>query len=90
MLTHKGTQTIETHRLILRKAVMEDAEPMFRNWASDPEVTKFLTWPTYETVETAYPVLRMWIREYEKPDFYQWMIVLKELGQPIGELLPVK
>ena len=40
MLTHKGTQTIETSRLILRKAVREDAVAMFRNWASDPEVTK--------------------------------------------------
>ena len=44
MLTHKGTQTIETDRLILRRAILEDAEPMFRNWASDPEVTKYLTW----------------------------------------------
>ena len=43
MPTHKGTQTIETSRLILRRAVREDAEAMFRNWASDPEVTKFLT-----------------------------------------------
>ena len=47
MPTHKGTQTIETSRLILRRAVREDAEPMFRNWASDPEVTKFLTWPAH-------------------------------------------
>ena len=47
MLTHKGTQTIETSRLILRRAVREDAEPMFRNWASDPEVTKYLTTMRY-------------------------------------------
>jgi ribosomal-protein-alanine N-acetyltransferase len=66
MLTHKGTQTIETSRLILRKAVREDAEPMFRNWASDPEVTKYLTWPTYEKVETAYQILELWVHEYEK------------------------
>ena len=31
MITHKGTVTIETPRLILRKARMEDAEPMLRN-----------------------------------------------------------
>ena len=77
MLTHKGTQTIETSRLLLRKAVREDAEAMFRNWASDPEVTKYLTWPTYEKVETAYQILDLWASEYEKPDYYQWMIVLK-------------
>ena len=86
MLTHKGTQIIETDRLILRRAVGEDAQPMFRNWASDPEVTKYLTWPHYQNVENAYSVLDMWISEYEKPNFYQWMIVLKELNEPIGSI----
>ncbi len=86
MLTHKGTQTLQTPRLILRRAEPSDAEPMFRNWASDPEVTKFLTWPTHQTVETAHPVLDFWIKSYESPDFYQWMIVFKEIGQPIGSI----
>lgn len=36
---------------------MTDALPMFRNWASDPEVTKFLTWPTYQSVDSAYYIL---------------------------------
>ena len=90
MLTHKGTRTIETSRLILRRAVREDAEPMFRNWASDPEVTKYLTWPTYEKVETAYSILDMWISEYEKPNYYQWMVELKELGEPIGSISAVR
>ena len=90
MLTHKGTQTIETSRLILRRAVREDAEPMFRNWAADPEVTKYLTWPTYEKVETAYQILDLWAGEYEKPDYYQWMIVLKKLGEPIGSISVVR
>lgn len=90
MLTHKGTQTIETSRLILRRAVRDDAEPMFRNWASDPKVTKYLTWPTYEKVETAYQILDLWVSEYEKPNYYQWMIVLKELGEPIGSISVVR
>lgn len=89
-MLHKGTQTIETARLILRSAVKEDAEPMFRNWASDPEVTKFLTWPTYENVETAYKILDQWAIEYEKPNFYQWMIVPKDLGEPIGSISVVR
>ena len=86
MLTHKGTQTIDTPRLILRRAVREDAEPMFRNWASDDAVTKFLTWPTYQSVESAYPILNMWVNNYEKDDYYHWMVVLKELGEPIGSI----
>ena len=40
-----GTQKIETQRLILRRFKIEDAEDMYNNWASDPEVTRYLTWP---------------------------------------------
>lgn len=90
MLKHKGTQTIETSRLILRKAIREDAEPMFRNWASNPEVTKFLTWPTHEKVEDTYSILDLWISEYKKTNSYHWMIVLKELGVPIGSISVVR
>ena len=90
MLTHKGTQTMETSRLILRRAIREDAEPMFRNWASDPEVTKYLTWPTHDSDAVSERVLGSWIREYEKENYYQWMIVLKEMGEPIGTISVVR
>lgn len=86
MMEHKGTQMIETTRLILRMAQKTDAEPMFRNWASDPEVTKYLTWPTYDSVGNAYSILEIWTKEYENPNFYQWMIELKEIGEPIGSI----
>jgi len=90
MLTHKGTQTIETDRLILRKAVREDAEAMFRNWASDPEVTKFLTWPAHNSIAVSEMVIESWMQEYEKENYYQWMIVLRELGEPIGSISVVR
>ena len=87
MLTHKGTQTIETERLILRRAIPQDAEPMFRNWACDPEVTKYLTWPPHESVDITRMLLENWAAQYENDDYYHWMIVLKETGEPIGSLL---
>lgn len=90
MLTHKGTKTIETPRLILRRAGMEDALPMFRNWASDPEVTKFLTWPPHEDADVTRSVLKSWTDSYENPRFYQWMIVPKPLAQPIGTISVVR
>ena len=37
------TKWIETKRLLLKEQRIEDAEPMFINWPSDPEVTKYLT-----------------------------------------------
>ena len=90
MLTHKGTQTIETSRLILRRAVREDTEAMFRNWASDPEVTKFLTWPAHSNIAVSEMVIGSWLQEYEKESYYQWMIVLKELDEPIGSISVVR
>ena len=35
-----GTKPLETERLILHRFKPEDAEEMYRNWASDPEVTR--------------------------------------------------
>ena len=87
MLNHKGTKTIETDRLILRQFTMDDAAPMFRNWASDDQVTKYLTWPTHESVEISRMVLSAWTSHYGEPDFYNWAIVLKENGpEPIGNI----
>ncbi len=85
-MIHKGTQAIETSRLILRQAEVADAQAMYENWASDPEVTKYLTWPTYTSIEPAYEILESWVNSYKHPDFYLWMIVLKDLGQPIGSI----
>ena len=34
-MNHLGTKKIETARLILRPFVREDADAMYRNWASD-------------------------------------------------------
>ncbi|MBR2888997.1 MAG: GNAT family N-acetyltransferase [Oscillospiraceae bacterium] len=89
-MTHKGTQTIETSRLILRRAIREDAEPMFRNWASDPEVTKYLTWPAHSGIAVSEMVIGSWLQEYEKDSYYQWMIELKGIGQPIGSISVVR
>ena len=87
MLNHKGTQTIETSRLILRQARIEDAEIMFHNWANDAEVTKYLTWPPHGNIEVTKKVLESWVQSYEKDDYYQWMIVLKETNEPIGSIM---
>ena len=85
-MEHLGTKRIETARLILRPFVMEDADAMFRNWASDPMVTRFMTWPTYENKETADMILSQWTAAYANPAFYQWAIEWKDLGQPIGSI----
>ena len=56
-MNHIGTHPIETERLILRRYVLEDAPMMFKNWASDPEVTKYLTWPPLSSVEVTRQII---------------------------------
>ena len=87
MLHHKGTVTIETERLILRRFTMEDVEPMFLGWATDPEVCKHMTWPPHENMEVTRELLERWTGSYGAADYYNWAIVLKENGpEPIGNI----
>lgn len=88
-MNHQGTKVIETNRLILRPFRISDAEKVFANWASDPEVTRFLTWPTHTSVDVTRKVLDHWVASYERPDYYQWAICLKENDEPIGSMAVV-
>lgn len=85
-MKHLGTKTIETRRLVLRRFTLSDAEPMYRNWASDPEVTRYLLWPAHESEEETKGILKGWIAAYEKPEKYEWCIELKEIGEAIGSI----
>ena len=85
-MEHKGTVTLETERLVLRRFQLDDAPAMYRNWAGDGEVTKYLTWPTHKNVEVSEKILSEWIGQYDRPDFYNWAIVIKETGEVIGNI----
>jgi len=47
----RGPERIETTRLIVRRPVASDAATIFARYASDPEVTKFLGWPTHRSLD---------------------------------------
>lgn len=86
-MKHIGTQTIETPRLILRRFELSDAQAMFDNWASDSNVTTYLTWPTHTDVSVTERVLGDWVPQYERDDCYRWAITLKRNGaEPIGSI----
>ncbi len=56
-MNHKGTKTIETTRLILRKFTREDIGFVYQNWASEEAVTRYLTWPTHRDLSVTERVL---------------------------------
>ena len=85
-----GTQTIETDRLILRRFRLEDAEDMYAHWASDPEVTRFLTWQPHPCVDATRTLLADWIQRDEDGGYFNWVMELKETGKAIGNISVVK
>lgn len=89
-MVHKGTKTLEINRLLLRPFVLADAEAMFKNWANDSEVTKYLMWKPHGTIEVTKEVLDDWIKRYKEQNFYQWAIVEKSINEPIGSISVVK
>ena len=86
MLTHTGTCTIDTQRLILRRFELSDTESVFRNWASDEAVQKMYSEPVYETMEAARGLVEKYIARYECDDCYRWAVILRETGECIGQI----
>ena len=61
-------------------------EMMYENWASDPEVTRFLRWEPHRNALQTAGLLAAWATLYPNPDYYQWAIVEKATGQVFGSI----
>ena len=87
-MTHKGTVTLETERLVLRRFTINDLEQIFYNCWSDPEVWKWTNYKPMRCVEDVIHVAEMftdgWLGAYDKPNRYSWAIQLKSSGEVIG------
>ncbi|MBE5773188.1 MAG: GNAT family N-acetyltransferase [Clostridiales bacterium] len=88
-MKHLGTKPMRTARLTLRPFEVADAEAMYNNWASDPEVVKYLTWPVHASAELTRSLLKSWCEKYAQPDYYQWAIVPDGVNEPIGSIAAV-
>lgn len=58
-------EQVKTGRLILTRLRYEDAEEIFYTYASKPESTRFVTWPTHQSVKDT--------REYLKRTNSAWL-----------------
>lgn len=84
MVNHIGTQEIRTGRLLLRKFREGDAGMMYRNYTSDSEVTRFLTWPTHPSEEVTNGFLQYVLGCYANENAYEWAVEFD--GEIIGSI----
>lgn len=85
-----GTKTIETDRLILRRIKLEDASQIYKNWTSDPLVSKQLEWNVHQSIGDTLDYVNSKLEAYNNDFFYDWVVVLKETDEPIGEISSVR
>ena len=86
MLTHVGTNIIETERLILRKFEYTDDEAMLKNWVADEKIQSLYSEPVYSTKEAVKGLLDKYISSYNKEDYYRWAVIAKQSGECIGQI----
>lgn len=80
MITHIGTNAIETERLILRRFAYKDNDAMLKNWIADEKIQSLYSEPVYTTKDAVNQLLDQYISSYEKSDYYRWAIIEKSLG----------
>lgn len=77
---------VESERFYLRRFVKEDAIMMYENWASDPEVTKYLTWNPHQNLDETIAYLDFVINTKQT----NFAIVDKKTKEVIGSIANVK
>ena len=80
-------ETFETVRLIARKPRVIDAPEIFQAYASDPQITRFLSWKAYTALEPLSRFLADRARDWEQggPTF-TWLLCIRGDTTPIGSI----
>jgi RimJ/RimL family protein N-acetyltransferase len=68
--------SLATARLVLRRPTLEDAPSIFA-FASAPEVTRYVTWPTHAAIENTARVLDLATREWNESGVGVYFITLE-------------
>jgi [ribosomal protein S5]-alanine N-acetyltransferase len=69
-------------RLTFRPPELTDAELMWKRYASDPEVTKYLAWPRHQTPEPTRAFIQLAQQSWTKDGMGPWLVF--ENGELVG------
>jgi|GEM_PF-273387 len=73
-----------TPRLRLRVPRLDDAEAMFANWASDPQVSRFLPWAPHADVGVTREFLEKSLGERARGERFPFMLERRDDGRLLG------
>jgi [ribosomal protein S5]-alanine N-acetyltransferase len=79
----KASERVETARLVLQRPRADDVEAIFRTYASDLEVTRYLGWPRHVSVEQTRTFLSFSDAEWGRWPAGPYLIFSRE-GQLVG------
>jgi [ribosomal protein S5]-alanine N-acetyltransferase len=79
-------EKIETERLLLQRLRYEDAEELFYTYASKAEATRFVSWPTHQTIRDTRAFLKYAINGWQAGTDYSFSIRDKISQRYIGGL----
>lgn len=86
MITHIGTQTIETERLVLRRFKYTDDDAMLKYWIADERIQSLYSEPVYTTKAEVKELLNKYISSYKNSDYYRWAVIDKVTEECIGQI----
>jgi RimJ/RimL family protein N-acetyltransferase len=75
---------LQTERLRLRKPRLADAETIFREYASDAEVTRYVSWRAHQTIDETREYMRVCLAAWDVGKAFQWVIERKDDNQLMG------
>lgn len=75
-----------TNRLTVQRLRYEDAEEIFYAYASKPEATRFVSWPTHKSLDDTNAYLRHALAAWRSGKEYAYSIRLIESARLIGSI----
>lgn len=78
MTARAAPERIETERLLLRRPRRSDAQAVFHRYASDREVTRYLSWPTHQSLADTLAFLAMSDDEWQRWPAGPYLVLTRE------------
>ncbi len=82
--TTRPPDLIRTARLLLRLPRLDDAAAIFRAYARDPEVTRYLVWTPKQSMDEVEDFCRRSVAAWSAGAQFPWVITLLGSSDPIG------